>query len=136
MGVGDGEWQPYTSTVINIIQFQSLLDEARDLLLSLSKSGDHARLFEHHGSRQNVEGRLSCCFKLAKSLHRSIVEGLGPSPDSPDWVVVKSVFELVVRWGIYLYLSVGVGISLENRFQRSAAVAAAAAFLHKQCMDL
>ncbi|BBN05307.1 hypothetical protein MPTK1_3g12030 [Marchantia polymorpha subsp. ruderalis] len=63
------------------------------------------------------------CAELVREFHRLLVTGT--NFEFKEWTVVKAVTELVVRWGIYPYLSPGVGIPLQKRFGNKAASAAA-----------
>ncbi|CAM6118821.1 unnamed protein product [Calypogeia fissa] len=78
-----------------------------------------------HATNRGGRSLLLQCVRLVEEFHRlSLAEF---QFEFKDWTVVKAVVELLVRWGIYPYLSLGVGIPLQKRFGEKAVAAAAAA---------
>ncbi|KAL3693754.1 hypothetical protein R1sor_007405 [Riccia sorocarpa] len=63
------------------------------------------------------------CVELVEEFHRLLKNGT--NFEFKDWTVLKAVVELLVRWGIYPYLTQGVGIPLQKRFGQRAASAVA-----------
>lgn len=59
---------------------------------------------------------MECIFWFLESVYLLIDNGKSMVFSFLDIIVVKVILELVVRWGIYFYLSFGVGIFLEKCF--------------------
>jgi hypothetical protein len=124
----------------NARQGQAVLNEARSVLSSLTTTNISRSPVStvHNGElpKKNIEGPnqnatiaggtlLRRCVDLVEEFQRvSLAEF---EFEFKDWTVVKAVVELLVRLGIYPYLSSGVGIPLQKRFGEKAVAAAAAA---------
>ncbi|KAL2634425.1 hypothetical protein R1flu_005904 [Riccia fluitans] len=108
---------------------KAVLKEARSVLSSIAdqRQQDSLRATTAADTNSSLPSHqfLLHSVELVEECHRLLKSGT--SFEFKDWTVLKAVVELVVRWGIYPYLSPGVGIPLQKRFGQRAASAAAKA---------
>ncbi|KAG6557293.1 hypothetical protein Mapa_001221 [Marchantia paleacea] len=107
---------------------KAVLKDARSVLSSVADSPQNrARGVDAPSADADPNSRdgdfLLHCAELVREFYRLLLTGT--NLEFKDWTVVKAITELVVRWGIYPYLSPGVGIPLQKRFGKKAACAAA-----------